>query len=321
MKQFQIILTIFFVQNLLSQEIKEYKSYLPKEYKIEFTKNYIKEDYVSLHKKRSNFFDENREDKNYGYKYGFILLYQKINNKEYFISSFGENYWLIEKSRGSKKFYFLGFQNCYCFLKPNKKNFIRNGIIELDAVFLRGDTFVSASEFDDYKIIKNGVKLNIKLSDLKNDTDKDGYNDIFETFYGLNKYSKDSDGDGINDLDDSNPLYKSIKGDYQYIYEDVLNNDFEEIEIYNYDTIKSSEESLCTINPKKKTLIINLKTNSGLIANTFLARYNNPLSEIKKIDDNTFQIWKYPSISEKIQYEYKKTNKGWEKTKITAFTI
>jgi len=61
MKRFQIILTIFFVQNLLSQEIKEYKSYLPKEYKIEFTKNYIKEDYVSLHKKRSNFFDKNRE--------------------------------------------------------------------------------------------------------------------------------------------------------------------------------------------------------------------------------------------------------------------
>lgn len=321
MKKFQIILGTLFFQFFFSQEVKDYISYIPKDYKIKFTNNYVQDDFITLKRNLNIFLIKNIENGNFGFKNEYILLYQKISDKQYYICSNSEYYWLVEKYKNLKKHYFLGLQRSYCFLKPNKKDFIKDGIIQLDIVFLSGNLMVSPSEFDDFKIVKNGVKLSIKLADLKVDTDKDGYNDIFENYYGLNRLSKDSDGDGIDDLKDKNPLYKSSNGDYQYIYEDILNKDFSENEIYDYDTIKSYDENLCTINPKKKIIIVNLKTNTGLMAKIYLARYDKPFSEIKKIDNSVFHIWVYPNISEKIQYEYKKTNKGWEKNKLNAFII
>ncbi len=62
----------------------------------------------------------------------------------------------------------------------------------------------------------------IPLEDLTRDSDHDGYNDIFEQSFGLNPESKDTDGDGISDFDDLNPMFTSGKNKFTQLYELLL---------------------------------------------------------------------------------------------------
>jgi len=61
-------------------------------------------------------------------------------------------------------------------------------------------------EGDIFKVECNNEKYEMKISDLQKDTDKDGLYDVVEIRLETNPAKSDSDGDGVPDGNDSNPL-------------------------------------------------------------------------------------------------------------------
>lgn len=79
-----------------------------------------------------------------------------------------------------------------------------------------------------YKIDKDGLLLTFNLNALKKDSDKDGLSDLEELFLQTNPQKPDTDGDGIPDGEDMNPRFKRKDSDVTRLYEAYLNNEFYE---------------------------------------------------------------------------------------------
>lgn len=74
-----------------------------------------------------------------------------------------------------------------------------------------------------YEIVKDNVLLTLDLNEITKDSDGDGINDIEEIkMLFTNPYSNDTDEDGINDFEDKNPRYKNPDNDFTKLWEGVL---------------------------------------------------------------------------------------------------
>ncbi|WP_160137538.1 hypothetical protein [Chryseobacterium sp. c4a] len=86
----------------------------------------------------------------------------------------------------------------------------------------------------DYILVKNNALLTLDLSEILKDSDGDGINDIEETRkLFTNPYLKDTDGDGIDDAEDSNPKYKTHENDFTKLLQGILYG--------NYDFLKDDD--------------------------------------------------------------------------------
>ncbi|MGE6396040.1 hypothetical protein [Chryseobacterium scophthalmum] len=148
---------------------------------------------------------------------------QKIGNVMY---AFGRNqlgFWLCKIENEKPSAYFLGLSFSHYYINEvQEKPIVNNGFLELEGSFVKILKVPGLPGYDDYSAIEDGKLFKIKLEDLVKDSDHDGYNDIFENSFGLNPSNKDTDGDGIDDFNDLNPMFKSEKNKFTQLYETLL---------------------------------------------------------------------------------------------------
>ncbi len=160
------------------------------------------------------------------------LQFQKVGKITYALAKNSFGFWLIEQNNNSEKPYFLGIaKNQFLHIKLSKKYpLIKKGVVQLEGSIIRK---IYPESLPDgaavYEALKDNLLIKIDLREVKNDSDNDGYNDLFEQFVGLNPNSKDSDEDGINDFEDKNPLYKSIDNEFTKAFNIFLNGGYTSI--------------------------------------------------------------------------------------------
>lgn len=167
--------------------------------------------------------------------------------------------WLVEKINDLYKPYFLGLtQNCYLqdFYGKNQK-FIENNQFVMNGTLVDVQRLSRIPMLPKYDIIKDGISFTINLDDIRKDSDKDGFNDLFENFIGLNPNSADTDGDGISDFKDHNPKYKSENSKFTSMYELVVDLPAKNQQ-YSFTEVLTNCEYFQKINPKNlKVLMYN----------------------------------------------------------------
>ncbi len=169
-----------------------------------------------------------------------VLREDSMHNKKivfYESSDFlGYGVAVYENNIGWKKYYTGLISNKFYYVKPKSKIrlIINDSIIQIEIAIVRkkiiGKEKISEDE-DQYKLLKDNLVMQLNLSNLTKDSDKDGLPDIIEEKFHTNPFNKDTDNDGLNDDIDSNPLYKDNKTKYDFLYKRLLNqtlgwNDF-----------------------------------------------------------------------------------------------
>lgn len=237
---------------------------------------------------------------------------QKLGNVIYALGKNQLGFWLCKIENEKPSAYFLGLSFSHYYINEvQEKPIINNGSLELEGSFVKIVKVAGLPGYDDYSAIEDGKLFKIKLEDLIKDSDRDGYNDIFEKSFGLNPYNKDSDGDGINDFNDLNPMFKSDSNKFTQLYEMLLpdygsenlhdNNYFFEVFISDCDYFHQ-------INPKYHVLFIpeNLKSKTNYQKITDLSSHGIGKIRKNKNNPNIFYIksWGNSSLTD-YSAEYK----------------
>ncbi|QQQ28452.1 hypothetical protein [Chryseobacterium indoltheticum] len=154
----------------------------------------------------------------------FLYSFKQIEgNMKYALGRNGLGYWLLEIKNDKPSAYFLGLSfSHYQFNKLQHNPIVKDGYFQLEGSFVKIVKVPGLPGYDDYSAIEDGKLFKIKLEDLVKDSDHDGYNDIFEKSFGLNPNNKDTDGDGMVDFNDLNPMFKSEKNKFTQLYETLL---------------------------------------------------------------------------------------------------
>ena len=159
--------------------------------------------------------------------------------------------WIIEKNNDDFKPYFLGLtQNIYLpdFYGKDQK-FLDNNQFLMNGTVVDIQRLSRIPMLPKYEVIKDGVQFAINLDEIKKDSDKDGFNDLFEKFIGLNPNSGDTDGDGITDFTDPNPKYKSGTDKFTAMYETLVDHP-KAVTQYSFTEILTDCDYFQAINPK-----------------------------------------------------------------------
>lgn len=129
--------------------------------------------------------------------------------------------------------------------------------IEADIVRMIKQPSFPLYPYPEYETIKNNALITLNLKEILKDSDGDGINDLEENLiYFTNPLSKDTDNDGINDFEDKNPRYKNIDNDFTRLAEALLFGDYEFTENSNPQTdefivkLKTVNEDI--LNQRKK---------------------------------------------------------------------
>ncbi len=167
-------------------------------------------------------------------------------------------YWINLREGTDSHDYYLGLaQNYYIKLLDDGNSIWTNdSTLRIQGARVRLiEPFMHPVRAPKYEFIDN-VSVEISISDLKRDSDKDGLTDIEEDKLMLNPLSNDTDGDGILDLLDHNPRFKSLTTNETLVYKAILDN-------FIADTVKIRAGKI--INPKRPSLIHTLKPRTYLI--------------------------------------------------------
>jgi len=165
--------------------------------------------------------------------------------------------WIVEKTNTDFKPYFLGLtQNVYLtdFYGKDQK-FISNNQFVMNGTLVDIQRLSRVPMLPKYEVIKDGVQFVLHLDDIKKDSDKDGFNDLFENFIGLNPNSVDTDGDGLADFVDSNPKYKSGTDKFTAMYETLVDHP-KTAGKYSFVEILTNCDYFQAINPKNIKVLI-----------------------------------------------------------------
>lgn len=228
---------------------------------------------------------------------------QKIDNILY---AFGRNqlgFWLCKIENEKPSAYFLGLSFSHYYINEvQEKPIINNGFLEIEGSFVKIIKVPGLPGYDDYSAIEDGKLFKIKLDDLIKDSDCDGYNDIFENSFGLNPHNKDSDGDGTDDFNDLNPMFKSENNKFTQLYEMLLpdygtenlrdNNYFFQVFISDCDYFHQ-------IKPKYHVLFVSedLKLQPKYVKITDVSSYGIDKIRRNKSNPNVFYIKQWGSSS------------------------
>jgi hypothetical protein len=167
-------------------------------------------------------------------------------------------YWINLVDKNSSIDYYTGLaQNYYIkILNSNETVWKNDSTLLFSGIRVRlVESFIHPISAPKYETMDN-VKVEISISDLTRDTDKDGLTDIEEDKFMLNPQASDTDSDGINDFVDHNPKFKSVTTSKTLVYKALLDN-------YIGDTIKIRDNKI--IDAKRPRLIHTLKSRTRLI--------------------------------------------------------
>lgn len=228
---------------------------------------------------------------------------QTMGNAQFCLGENNLGYWLLKIENNKPSAYFLGLSfSHYHFNEIQEKPIINNGFLEFEGSLVKIVKVAGLPGYDDYSAIADGKLFKIKLEDLMKDSDDDGYNNIFENSFGLNPDRKDSDGDGIDDFKDLNPMFRSEKNKFTQLYEDLL-PDYENENLrdqsYFFEVFISDCDYFHQINPKYHVLFVpeNLKSQPNYVKITDVSRHGIDKIRRNKNNPNIFYIKQWGSSS------------------------
>ena len=140
----------------------------------------------------------------------------------------GSGYWIAlsrDNGKNWNQYYTNLTENYNYFFKRNSSIPLwkDSTTIQIEAVIKR-----NRSEFIHpmpvFKTIQDSIAVQLDLSKIIIDSDKDGLIDIVEDRMLLNPKNPDTDGDGISDNEDKNPRFKSVQTELATIYEVLIEN-------------------------------------------------------------------------------------------------
>lgn len=261
-------------------------------------------------------------------QFGFYAK-QSFNGKEYALAKNELGFWLTKIEDNDAKAYFLGLSFSHYYINEiQTEPMIKNGELQLQGSLVKIIKVGGLSGYDDYSAIDDGKLFRIKLSDLKKDSDKDGYNDIFEESFGLDPYSTDTDSDGIDDFNDLNPLFKSEKNKFTSLFQQILPKYQESVEgnlrkmNYFFTVYGNDCGYFQQIDPEHRTLIVSEDIDQLPYYLQVTDVINGGVSKIRKTnsDPDQFYISVWGNSSER-DYAVKFKNGRWEIKETGGMTI
>lgn len=244
---------------------------------------------------------------------------QKVGNIQYALGRNGLGYWLLKIENEKPTAYFLGLSfSHYYFNKVQSYPIIKDGLFQIEGSLVQIIKVAGLPGYDDYSAIADGKLFKIKLTDVEKDSDKDGYNDIFEESFALNPDNSDTDGDGVNDYDDMNPLFKSEKNKFTQLYEQLIPKNFafdasKMKQMHYFFTVYRDDcDYFHKINPELRVLFVpeDKAKRTNYLKNTDV--YGGDFSKIRKNKDNPNQFYiTESSNSGSIDYAVEFKNAKW----------
>nr|WP_315035549.1 hypothetical protein [uncultured Chryseobacterium sp.] len=229
-----------------------------------------------------------------------FLLYakQQVQNTLYALGKNRLGYWLLRIENDKPTAHFLGLSFSHYYINIiQEKPIIKDGFLQFEGSLVKIIKVAGFPGYDDYSAMEDGKLFKINLKNLTQDSDKDGYNDIFEKSFGLNPNSKDTDGDRINDFEDLNPMFKSKKDKFTELYQMLLPNygtaDLKKMN-YVFQVYKSDCEYFHQVNPELRVLFVPESTTKQTYYERMTDVIDEDISKIKKDkkDPNRFYIQK-----------------------------
>lgn len=236
---------------------------------------------------------------NFNLQFGYISK-QKIGNIQYALGVNNLGYWLLKIENEKPSAYFLGLSFSHYYLnKIQEQPIIEGGHLQAQGSFVKIIHVGGLPGYDDYSAVEDGKLFKIKLKDIMQDTDRDGYNDIFEKSFGLNEHDKDTDGDGMNDFEDMNPMFKSQKSKFTQLYELLLSNNIYGDEgwkerNYSFSVFQTDCDYFHQVSPEFRILFIPVDKNKQTYYTRVTDITEETISPIQKnkMNPNSFYIYK-----------------------------
>lgn len=228
---------------------------------------------------------------------------QKLGNVMYALGENQLGFWLCIIENEKPSAYFLGLSFSHYYInKVQEKPIVNNGFLELEGGFVKIVKVPGLPGYDDYSAIEDGKLFKIKLEDLIKDSDHDGYNDIFENSFGINPNNKDTDGDGMDDFHDLNPMFNSEQNKFTQLYETLLPDYGSENlsnENYYFEFFISDCDYFHQINPKYHVLFSpeDSKSKTDYLKVTDVSSHGIGKIKRDKKNPNTFYIKKWGNSS------------------------
>lgn len=218
------------------------------------------------------------------------LKVENIDNKMYALAINSLGFWLMIHENNITQPYFIGIaQDRFIHIKLSSKiPIIKANKLQLECSIIKqiglgSRPVISPEDLPSYKVLKDNLLLSIDLDLIKQDSDGDGYDDLFENYIGLNPKSKDSDNDGINDNEDFNPLYKSIDNEYTTAFNKSLNGGY----LHKFDNMKTAIEPIFVKEHQIDSDPDPFKFDIYLIGNTVLKNIDSKTKRVLIFDKNT----------------------------------
>ncbi|MDX8571418.1 hypothetical protein OZ666_06980 [Elizabethkingia sp. HX QKY] len=307
----------------VQQILNEKPDYL----EIENLKSYrsFKKDSTELHSEQISI--NNNEREAYLNKYSLLdkvfsnqfWYYQKqqVGNILYALGHNRQGYWLLKIENDKPSAYFLGLSfSHYYFNRVQERSIIKDDYLQIEGSLVKIVKVDGLPGYDDYSAIEDGKLFKIRLKDLTQDSDQDGYNDIFEKSFGLNPNNKDTDGDGIDDFNDMNPMYKSERNKFSQLYEQIIQTNSGILnstkQNYSFAIYNNNCDYFHQITPDFRVLFIpeNKKRRTHYTRITDVTRGGISKIEKDEKNPNLFYITKFGGGADTYSAEYK--NGKWK---------
>ncbi|MCL1032342.1 hypothetical protein [Elizabethkingia anophelis] len=237
---------------------------------------------------------------------------QQVGNILYALGHNRQGYWLLKIENDKPSAYFLGLSfSHYYFNKVQKHPIIKGDYLQIEGSLVKIVKVTGLPGYDDYSAIEDGKLFKIKLKDLMQDSDQDGYNDIFEKSFGLNPNNKDTDGDGIDDFNDMNPMYKSERNKFSQLYEQIIQTNSGILnstkQNYSFSIYHNDCDYFHQITPDFRVLFIpeNKKRRTHYTRITDVTRGGISKIEKDEKNPNLFYITKFGGGADTYSAEYK----------------
>ena len=276
-----------------------------------------------------------------------ILKYEKKDNIEAFIyTSYefekkfyggGPGIWIAYSENNGKdwNYYYTGIvQMQPVFVKHySQRPLIKDkSKLEIDACLFRQTSSFSHPIGANFECVKDGIYLVFDINAIAKDSDGDGLTDILEDKLYLDKYNKDTNGNGIPDNLDMNPRVHYPRTEKTRIYEAILDDEidwdhkreisgllFNENTTYNVTDstetvfIITDDKDLMGIQPQKYRVIFMTKEEYQNRDKPYnMNQRSMSFSPLFKVDKkrNTYKI-SHSFGTGGTEYLIRKTKKGW----------